>query len=127
MICYMNVETNDVSRFLGYPPRGKVIDRLLYRTRHQGKDCPRAGYPILQISAEDCLRQQRSDDPGRIDDYIAVGGYQGLEKVLFGMKPEEVVETIKKSGLRGRGGGGFSTEQNGSLAKGKRKGKVCHL
>jgi len=48
-------------------------------------------------------------DPARIDDYIAIGGYQALERVLSEMDPGQVIETIKRSGLRGRGGGGFPT------------------
>ncbi len=48
-------------------------------------------------------------DPENIDDYIAVGGYEALEKILTSMSPEDVIEEIKKSGLRGRGGAGFPT------------------
>jgi bidirectional [NiFe] hydrogenase diaphorase subunit len=48
-------------------------------------------------------------DPERIEEYIAIGGYQSLHKVLFEMTPAEVVEEISKSGLRGRGGGGYLT------------------
>lgn len=48
-------------------------------------------------------------DPTSIDDYIAMGGYQALEKALFYMTPEEIIDQVKKSGLRGRGGGGFPT------------------
>jgi len=48
-------------------------------------------------------------DPTSIEDYIAVGGYQALEKALFDMTPEEIIDQVKKSGLRGRGGGGFPT------------------
>jgi len=46
-------------------------------------------------------------DPTSIEDYIAVGGYCALEKALFSMTPEEIIDQVKKSGLRGRGGGGF--------------------
>ncbi|HAZ37114.1 MAG TPA: NADH-quinone oxidoreductase subunit F, partial [Clostridiaceae bacterium] len=48
-------------------------------------------------------------DPENIDEYLAFDGYKALEKVLTTMKPEEVISQIKKSGLRGRGGGGFPT------------------
>ncbi len=48
-------------------------------------------------------------DPTKIDDYLTVGGYAALAKVLFKFSPEEVIEEVKKSGLRGRGGGGFPT------------------
>lgn len=48
-------------------------------------------------------------NPEKIDEYVAYEGYKALEKVLKEMKPIEVINTIKESGLRGRGGGGFST------------------
>ncbi|MEW5959213.1 MAG: FAD-dependent oxidoreductase [Chloroflexota bacterium] len=48
-------------------------------------------------------------DPESIDDYLAVNGYEALEKVLAGMTPEEVIQEVTQSGLRGRGGGGFPT------------------
>jgi len=48
-------------------------------------------------------------DPTSIDDYIAVGGYSAMAKSLFDMTPEKIIAEIKKSGLRGRGGGGFPT------------------
>jgi len=48
-------------------------------------------------------------DPESIDDYISVGGYRSLYKSVFEMKPEEVIQTITDSGLRGRGGAGFPT------------------
>jgi NADH-quinone oxidoreductase subunit F len=48
-------------------------------------------------------------DPTSIEDYFSVGGYAALEKALFDMAPEEIIDEVKKSGLRGRGGGGFPT------------------
>jgi NADH-quinone oxidoreductase subunit F len=48
-------------------------------------------------------------DPTSIEDYISVDGYSALEKALFDMAPKEIIDQIKKSGLRGRGGGGFPT------------------
>ena len=48
-------------------------------------------------------------DPTNIEDYIAEGGYEALAKALFDVKPKQIIDEIKKSGLRGRGGGGFPT------------------
>lgn len=56
-------------------------------------------------------------DPEQIDEYIAFDGYKALEKVLTQMKADEVIETIQKSGLRGRGGAGFSTGTKWSFTK----------
>jgi len=68
-------------------------------------------------------------DPESIEDYIAVGGYQGLHQVLTETKPAEVIEAITKSGLRGRGGAGFPTGLKwGTVAKspGAKKYVVCN-
>lgn len=68
-------------------------------------------------------------DPENIEEYIAFDGYKALEKVLFEMSNDEVIEEVKKSGLRGRGGAGFLTGKKWEftkLAKGDRKYIVCN-
>ncbi len=68
-------------------------------------------------------------NPENIDDYIAVDGYKAIEKVLTSMKPDEVIEEIKISGLRGRGGAGFPTWFKWNAAKQVREKKkylVCN-
>ena len=68
-------------------------------------------------------------NPEDIDEYLAVDGYKAIEKVLKSMKPEEVIEEIKISGLRGRGGAGFPTWFKWNAAKaspGKEKYLVCN-
>ena len=66
-------------------------------------------YTNLGKQTRVALEHGGSIDPESIDDYIKVGGYESLKKVLTTMKPEEVIEEVKKSGLRGKGGGGFVT------------------
>ena len=56
-------------------------------------------------------------NPENIEEYLAVDGYKAIEKVLKTMKPEEVIEEIKISGLRGRGGAGFPTWFKWNAAK----------
>ena len=56
-------------------------------------------------------------NPEQIEEYIAVGGYEALAKAVTTMSPEDVIEEIKKSGLRGRGGGGFPTGMKWQFAK----------
>ena len=56
-------------------------------------------------------------NPEEIDEYIAFDGYKALERVLIEMTPEEVIETIKQSGLRGRGGAGFPTGKKWELTR----------
>ena len=68
-------------------------------------------------------------DPENIEEYIAFDGYKALEKVLFEMSNDEVIEEVKKSGLRGRGGAGFLTGKKWEftkLAKGDKKYIVCN-
>ena len=68
-------------------------------------------------------------NPEEIDEYLAFDGYLALEKVLTEMTPDEVIEEIKKSGIRGRGGAGFPTGKKWELTKaseGKQKYVVCN-
>ena len=92
--------------------KGKVIYRLLYVEPVNGH----------KARCEDDVsfykKQQRLIfgnngiiDPTNIEDYLAVGGYSALSKALFDMQPDEVLEEIRKSGLRGRGGAGFPTSR----------------
>lgn len=66
-------------------------------------------YEFYERQKRYVLRDCGKVDPESIDDYIAHGGYEAIKKVLREMTPEQVIEEVKKSGLRGRGGGGFPT------------------
>jgi NADH-quinone oxidoreductase subunit F len=75
------------------------------------------------------LRNSGRIDPEAIEDYLAVGGYAALKKVLTSMKPTEVVEEVKASGLRGRGGAGFPPGLKWSFAAraaGAKKYMICN-
>ncbi len=65
------------------------------------------------------LRNCGKIDPENIEDYIAEDGYMGLARVLTEMSPDDVIETISQSGLRGRGGAGFPTAKKWGMAKSK--------
>jgi len=65
--------------------------------------------PFFAKQKKIALRNCGYIDPGSIEEYVARSGYRSLEKALNGMSPEEVIDEVKKSGLRGRGGGGFPT------------------
>ena len=130
-ICYMNVEPSDVSQILSDTVLGrKVIDRLLYRDPVTNERVVHEkDIPFYRHQQRIVFGSNGEIDPTRIDDYLAIGGYQALEKVLLGMKPGEVIETIKRSGLRGRGGGGFPTGakwESCRKAKGKEKFVICN-
>ncbi|WP_433542273.1 NADH-quinone oxidoreductase subunit NuoF [Neomoorella humiferrea] len=100
-----------------------------------GEASPYDGIPVMDASPY-YGRQVRVvtsrlglTDPESLDGYIATGGYEALRKVLGSMTPEEVIEEIKVSGLRGRGGAGFPTGLKWSFtrqAAGEKKYVVCN-
>jgi len=108
---------------------GKPVERLLYKQTEDGPPIPRMkDIPFFANQTLIALRNKGLVDPERIDDYIARGGYRGLVKALD-MSADDIVEEITKSGLRGRGGGGFGTGRKwGSARKahGKPKYIICN-
>ena len=108
---------------------GKTVERLLCQdidgSKAQKLDALTFYKKQKRIALQNCGRI----DPEQIDEYIAFDGYKALEKVLLEMTPEEVIDTIEKSGLRGRGGAGFPTGKKWALTKaanGKQKYVVCN-
>ena len=90
--------------------RDRPINRLLYTAPDTGEVVPwRDDVPFYQKQMRIILRNCGRVGAGSIHDSIKAGGYEGLAKVLSGMTPEEVIDTIKRSNLRGRGGAGFPT------------------
>ena len=110
-IFYQRVQTGDVPDIVEETVvNGRVIERLLYEDPISGeKVVHEADVPFYRLQQREILWINGLLDPTRIEDYVALGGYSALMKALFEMQPEEVVETIKNSGLRGRGGAGFPT------------------
>ncbi len=110
--------------------RGEVVERLIHKDQATGRATAHADQiEYFRKQKKIVLRNCGIVDPLRIEDYIALDGYQALAKALSGGKPDEVVETVTQSGLRGRGGGGFPTGIKWSLtrkAKGERKNVVCN-
>ena len=89
---------------------GEVIERLLYTDPVSGKKIQtESEIPFYRAQDRQLLAQNRQVDPCCIEDYIAIGGYAALTKTLAGIAPDEIIQEIKFSGLRGRGGGGFPT------------------
>ena len=90
--------------------KGRVVKKYLYQETVDGDNIKNLMHTKfyekqVRIALRNCGVIAAED----IDEYIARGGYTALEKVLFTMKPQEVIDEIKASGLRGRGGAGFST------------------
>jgi len=89
---------------------GNIIERLLYVDPVTNeKIIYEPDVPFYKRQTRTIFGANGEIDPTNIEDYIAVGGYSALSKALFHMSPEEIIEEVKKSGLRGRGGGGFPT------------------
>jgi len=80
-----------------------------------------ADLPMIQPQVRIALRNCGLVDPGNIDHYIARGGYSGLQRALM-MNPEEVIQEIIASGLRGRGGAGFPTGRKWEITRNASKG-----
>ncbi|MDI6895632.1 MAG: NADH-quinone oxidoreductase subunit NuoF [Bacillota bacterium] len=110
-ICYVQVKPGDVSQIVSQTlMEKKIVDRLLYRDPMTGVNLVQESeIPFYKHQTRLLLANNSRIDPRSIDDYIALGGYSALAKALTSMTPEEVIEEIKRSGLRGRGGAGFPT------------------
>jgi NADH-quinone oxidoreductase subunit F/NADP-reducing hydrogenase subunit HndC len=90
--------------------KGRMVNRLLYvnpENKEHVPDSKHMGFYKKQIRI--ALRNCGFIDPENIDEYISRDGYEALAKCLTEMTPQQVIELMKKSGLRGRGGGGFPT------------------
>ena len=113
---YSRVEEKDVAEIVSeHLLKGRLVDRLVYKDADEavieeaGKTLSLNDTNFYKTQKRVALRNCGLIDPENIDEYIAMDGYAALGKVLTEMKPEEVVQIIKDSGLRGRGGGGFPT------------------
>ena len=131
---YSRVEPTDVEEIVTeHLLKGRVVERLVYAdTGEEVKE-------IANVSLNDTafyktqqrvvLRNCGVIDPEDINEYIAMDGYAALGKVLTEMTPEEVIQVVTDSGLRGRGGGGFPTGRKWALTapnKAPQKYVVCN-
>lgn len=108
---YVQVKPADAGEIISeHLVKGRKVERLLYmdpETKEHVSDSKHMGFYKKQIRI--ALRNCGFINPENIDEYIARDGYAALGKVLTDMTPEEAIEIVKDSGLRGRGGGGFPT------------------
>jgi NADP-reducing hydrogenase subunit HndC len=90
--------------------KGRPVKRLMFTPPAEKAPVPRmSDIGFFKKQRLIALRNRGLIDPEKIDEYIARGGYRALAKALTAMSREEIIEEIKKSGLRGRGGAGFPT------------------
>ena len=127
---YVQVKAEDVKEIVAeHLVKGRVVSRLCYDPDQAKKLVADANIPFYQKQYRVVLRNCGVIDPEKIEDYIARDGYKALEKVLFEMSPEQVVDEMLKSGLRGRGGAGFPTGMKWKFAMQQPKGQkymVCN-
>jgi NADH-quinone oxidoreductase subunit F/NADP-reducing hydrogenase subunit HndC len=106
---YVEVRPEDAPEIIAEQiVKGREVPRLLYKTEKKSSTAVE-DIEFYQKQVRVVLRNCGAINPENIDEYIAREGYIGLEKALFDLKPEEVIEELKQSGLRGRGGAGFPT------------------
>ncbi|MBE6835530.1 MAG: NADH-quinone oxidoreductase subunit NuoF [Ruminococcaceae bacterium] len=133
---YSQVTPDDVKEIVNeHLLKGRIVERLVYDETTNPTHEIMSGNVSLndtdfyKAQHRVALRNCGVIDPENIDEYIAMDGYEALGKALTEMTPEEVIQCIKDSGLRGRGGGGFPTGVKWSLCapnKADQKYVVCN-
>ena len=110
-IFYQQIKLEDVPEIISETiSKGNIIDRLLHTDPITGnKVIHRNEVPFYRKQKRNILGNNTEINPIKIEDYIAIGGYTALAKAIFEMTPEQIIEEVKRSGLRGRGGAGFPT------------------
>jgi NADH:ubiquinone oxidoreductase subunit F (NADH-binding)/(2Fe-2S) ferredoxin len=127
---YVKVKPEDAKELISeHIIKGREVSRLLYDKEASRKNAKVEDIKFYQKQFRIVLRNCGFIDPENIDEYIARDGYQGLEKALFEMTSEDIIEELKTAGLRGRGGAGFPTWMKWNFsrqAEGNTKYVVCN-
>jgi NADH:ubiquinone oxidoreductase subunit F (NADH-binding)/(2Fe-2S) ferredoxin/Pyruvate/2-oxoacid:ferredoxin oxidoreductase delta subunit len=110
-LSYQGVKVEDVPDLVSRTiVGGEIVESLLYSDPATGeKIAYESEIPFYARQRPQLLGMNSRLDPTSVGDYIALGGYAALSKVLSGMSPDDVIEEVTKAGLRGRGGAGFPT------------------
>ncbi len=128
---YCQVDKKDINEIVqSHLIGGKPVERLFYVEPATGKRISKyKDIPFYKGQTKVVLCNCGEIDPSSIDEYIEKGGYDGLKKALLEMKPEQVIDQVLKSGLRGRGGAGFPTGLKWRFGRGSKSDKkyvVCN-
>ncbi len=126
---YSKVQAKDVKEIVSeHLAKGNIVEHLLYKGKAADKKSL-ADVDFYKKQTRIALRNCGIIDPENIEEYIAVDGYKALAKVLTEMTPQQVIDTIKSAGLRGRGGAGFPTGMKWQLcanSKADQKYVLCN-
>ena len=130
---YSHVKVDDIKEIVEeHLLKGRLVERLLHKETDEGVTETVHSLSDTKFYKKQhrvALRNCGVINPESIDEYIGTDGYQALGKVLTEMKPQEVIDTILASGLRGRGGAGFPTGRKWQFAADQPAGKkyvVCN-
>lgn len=106
---YVKLKPEDIPKIVEqHMKNGTPIEKLMYKPTEDEAGIPlRENIPFYKDQELVVLRNHGRINPKQIEDYIGRGGYQALAKVLTEMEPDEILAEVKRSGIRGRGGGGF--------------------
>ena len=107
VVQYTKVQVEDCDEIFERTVKGEeVLEHLLYKQKGTAYEKPEE-IPFIAKQTRLVLENCGRFDAESLDEYIASGGFKALEKALFEMTPDQIIETVDQSGLRGRGGGGF--------------------
>ncbi|MBM3713962.1 MAG: NADH-quinone oxidoreductase subunit F, partial [Actinobacteria bacterium] len=125
-ICYLGATEEDIPLLVSETLKGNLIEKLLYKTDESKLVLKEFDIPFYKYQKRIILANNSKIDSKSIEDYILLGGYRALSKALTEMNPEDVLNEVKESGLRGRGGGGFPTGLKWEITR-KAKGNPKYM
>ncbi|MGE5494335.1 MAG: NADH-quinone oxidoreductase subunit NuoF [Burkholderiales bacterium] len=127
---YSRVKVEDVPEIVSeHLLKGRIVQRLLYKEGSEGVETSLNNIEFYKKQTRIALKNCGVIDPEKIEEYIAFDGYKALGKCLTEYEPQQVIDIIKDSGLRGRGGGGFPTGMKWQFcrnAAGAQKYVICN-
>ena len=120
---YPKIDTGDIPAVVDAAVTGECVEDLLYRNPTTGEVCRcLEEIPFFAKQQRTLLGKNQRLDPIRLFGYIAEGGYEALAKALAESTPKEIIDEMRRSGLRGRGGAGFPTAEKWEMARRQNSG-----